>query len=132
MHLPESGRRERETPVTDALMDLLRPMRRRTGCITAHDRDEALAQRKLTRRIALRAPFLSAVRILASSDMVSVLPRRVAEELVRYRPLAIQVLPFSSTIIKTAMIWPRWLDNQPAHSWLRGIVAGVSREQHAR
>jgi DNA-binding transcriptional LysR family regulator len=94
--------------------------------------DEALAQRKLARRIALRAPFLSAVRILVSSDMVSVLPRRVAEELVRYRPLTIRVLPFSSPIIKTAMIWPRWLDNQPAHGWLRDTVARVSRELHAR
>lgn len=94
--------------------------------------DEALAKRKLTRRIALRAPFLSAVRILASSDMVSVLPRRIAEELVRHRPLAIRVLPFSSPIIKTAMIWPRWLDNQPAHCWLRDVVAGVSRELHER
>jgi DNA-binding transcriptional LysR family regulator len=94
--------------------------------------DEALAQRKLARRIALRAPFLSAVRILVSSDMVSVLPQRVAEELVRYRPLTIRVLPFSSPIIKTAMIWPRWLDNQPAHGWLRDTVARVSRELHAR
>lgn len=94
--------------------------------------DEALAQRKLARRIALRAPFLSAVRILVSSDMVSVLPQRVAEELVRYRPLTIRVLPFSSPIIKTAMIWPRWLDNQPAHGWLRDTVARVSREVHAR
>ena len=94
--------------------------------------DEALAQRKLARRIALRAPFLSAVRILVSSDMVSVLPQRVAEELVRYRPLTIRVLPFSSPIIKTAMIWPRWLDNQPAHGWLRDTVARVSRDLHAR
>jgi DNA-binding transcriptional LysR family regulator len=94
--------------------------------------DEALAQRKLTRRIALRAPFLSAVRILVSSNMVSVLPQRIAEELVRYRPLAIRALPFSSPVIETAMIWPRWLDNQPAHGWLRGIVAGMSGELHAR
>jgi DNA-binding transcriptional LysR family regulator len=94
--------------------------------------DQALAQRKLARRIALRAPFLSAVRILVSSDMVSVLPQRVAEELVRYRPLTIRMLPFSSPIIKTAMIWPRWLDNQPAHGWLRDAVARVSREVHAR
>jgi hypothetical protein len=42
------------------------------------------------------------------------------------------VLPFSSPIIKTAMIWPRWLDNQPAHCWLRDVVAGVSRELHER
>jgi DNA-binding transcriptional LysR family regulator len=94
--------------------------------------DEALGRSKLARRIALRAPFLSAVRILVSSDMVSVLPRRIAEELVRYRPLAIRALPFSSPVIERAMIWPRWLDNQPAHGWLRNIVAGVSRELDAR
>jgi DNA-binding transcriptional LysR family regulator len=94
--------------------------------------DGALARRKLTRRITLRAPFLSAVRVLASSDMVSVLPRRIAEELVRHRPLATRVLPFSSPIIKTAMMWPRRLDNQPAHYWLRDVVAGVSRELQAR
>jgi DNA-binding transcriptional LysR family regulator len=84
--------------------------------------DEALARRKLTRRIALRAPFLSAVRILLASDMVSILPRRTAEELVCHRPLVIRPLSHSSPIIETAMIWPRRLDNQPAHCWLRDIV----------
>jgi hypothetical protein len=24
------------------------------------------------------------------------------------------------------MIWPRWLDNQPAHRWLREIVTVVA------
>jgi DNA-binding transcriptional LysR family regulator len=87
--------------------------------------DEALARRKLKRRIQLRAPFLSAVRILVASDMVSVLQRRVAEELVRYRPLVIRPLPHSSPTLETAMIWPRWLDNQPAHRWLRDIVCSI-------
>jgi DNA-binding transcriptional LysR family regulator len=90
--------------------------------------DQALARRKLARRIALRAPFLSAVRILATSENVSVLPRRVAEELARHRPLGMRVLPFSSPVIKTAMIWPRWLDNQPAHSWLRNVIAAASKD----
>jgi DNA-binding transcriptional LysR family regulator len=89
--------------------------------------DEALAQRRLTRRIQLRAPFLSAVRILVASDMVSVLERRLAEELVRYRPLLIRTLPHSSPTMETAMIWPRWLDNQPAHRWLRENVERVTR-----
>ena len=89
--------------------------------------DQALARRKLTRRIQLRAPFISAVRILGASDMVSVLQRRVAEELVRYRPLVIRPLPHSSPTLETAMIWPRWLDNQPAHRWLRGIVGVVTK-----
>ena len=88
--------------------------------------DRILARRKLKRRIALRAPFLSAVRILASSDMVSIFPRRIAKELVRYRPLVIRDLSHSSPVIETAMIWPRWLDNQPAHRWLRDTVGTVT------
>jgi DNA-binding transcriptional LysR family regulator len=93
--------------------------------------DQALARRKLARRIALRAPFLSAVRILATSDNVSVLPHRVADELARHRPLGVTVLPFPSPVIKAAMIWPRWLDNQPAHRWLRNVIAAAAKELHS-
>jgi DNA-binding transcriptional LysR family regulator len=89
--------------------------------------DEALARRKLKRRVQLRAPFLSTVRILVASDMVSVLERRVAEELVRYRPLVIRPLPHASQTLETAMIWPRWLDNQPAHRWLRETVWSAAK-----
>jgi DNA-binding transcriptional LysR family regulator len=89
--------------------------------------DEALKRRKLTHWVALRAPFLSAVRILVTSDMVCIFPRRVAEELVRYRPLAIRQLPLASPSIETAMIWPRRLANQPAHRWLRNIVCGATK-----
>jgi len=87
--------------------------------------DQALARRKLARRIQLRAPFLSAVRILIASDMVSVLRRRVAEEVVRYRPLVIRALPHPSPMMETAMLWPRWLDNQPGHRWLRDMVGAA-------
>jgi DNA-binding transcriptional LysR family regulator len=62
--------------------------------------DGVLARRKLTRRITLRAPFLSAVRILASSDMVSVLPQRIAEELVRHRPLRPECCRFRPRSLK--------------------------------
>jgi DNA-binding transcriptional LysR family regulator len=89
--------------------------------------DQALARRRLKRRIHLRAPFLSAVRILVVSDMISVLQRRVAEELVRYRPLVIRALPHSSPSLETAMIWPRWLDDQPAHRWLREVVTVMTK-----
>jgi len=87
--------------------------------------DEAIARWKLRRRIAMRAPFLSSVQILTTSDMVSVFPRRMAEEIVRHRPLVIRHLSHLSPIIEIAMIWPRRLDNQPAHRWLRDIVSLV-------
>jgi hypothetical protein len=34
-------------------------------------------------------------------------------------------LSHSFLVIETAMIWPRRLANQPAHRWLREIVATV-------
>jgi DNA-binding transcriptional LysR family regulator len=89
--------------------------------------DQALARRRLTRRIQLQAPFLSAVRILVVSDMVAILRRRVAEELMRYRPLVIRPLPLASPMVETAMIWPRRLDNQPAHGWLRELVGAATK-----
>jgi DNA-binding transcriptional LysR family regulator len=92
-----------------------------------HFIDEALARRKLTRRIMLRAPFLSAVRILAASDMISIIPRRIAEELIRYRPLVIRPLLHSPPVIEITMVWPRRLDNQPAHRWLRENVGLVTK-----
>jgi DNA-binding transcriptional LysR family regulator len=89
--------------------------------------DRALARRKLTRRVQLHAPFLSAAQILATSDMVAVLEQRVADELVRNRPLVIRRLPHSSPTLETAMIWPRRLDNQPAHRWLREMVGVTAK-----
>jgi DNA-binding transcriptional LysR family regulator len=89
--------------------------------------DQALARNKRARRVALHAPFLSASRVLLTSGMISVLPRRIAEELSFHLPLTIRQLPFASPNIKTTMIWPRWLDNQPAHLWIRGVISDASR-----
>ena len=51
----------------------------------------------------MRAPFLSAGRILETTDMVSVLPRRIAQDLMRHRPLAIRPLLVSSPAIETSL-----------------------------
>jgi DNA-binding transcriptional LysR family regulator len=89
--------------------------------------DQALARRRLRRRIQLRAPFLSAVRILVASDMAVILRRRVAEELIRYRPLVIRAMPLASPMVETSMIWARRVDNQPAHVWLREMVGAATK-----
>jgi DNA-binding transcriptional LysR family regulator len=89
--------------------------------------DRALSRSKLARQITLHAPFLSAARILAGSDAVAVLPRRVARELTGYRPFAFHDLPFTSPVVTTTMMWPRWLDNEPAHRWLRDNVERTAK-----
>jgi DNA-binding transcriptional LysR family regulator len=93
--------------------------------------DEALSRREVARRIRLRAPFLSAVRFLAASDFVAVLPQRIAQELTTHHPLVIRQLPHPSPSIETVMIWPRWFDDQPAHRWLRQNVEFAAKELHS-
>ena len=87
--------------------------------------DQALAEQGFTLQPALRVPLVSAAGILAASDRVAVLPGRMAEALARFRPLRVQPLAFASVTFEVAMIWPKRLDNQATHRWLRDMVAAV-------
>jgi DNA-binding transcriptional LysR family regulator len=82
-------------------------------------------------RPSIRAPFLSAASILTASDLVLVLPLNVAKDMVRSRPLVFRELSRSPKPIEAAMIWPRRLDNQPAHAWLRDVIIGVTNDLRA-
>jgi len=75
---------------------------------------------------AMRAPFLSAAQILATSDLVSVLPLNVAKSMTRSHHLVFGRLSRSPKPIEAAMIWLRRLDNQPAHAWLRDVIGRVT------
>ncbi len=87
--------------------------------------DAWLKREKLSRRIAHRAPYLSAARILAQSNMVATLSSRIAEAFVEAAGLRIAELPCRSPRVTLAMVWHRRLENQPAHRWLRGLLAQV-------
>jgi DNA-binding transcriptional LysR family regulator len=86
---------------------------------------------KLGTRAAMRAPFLSAAPILATSDLVSVLPLNVAKSMIKSHHLAFHRLSRSPKPIEAAMIWPRRLDNQPAHAWLRDVISHVVKDFRA-
>ena len=81
---------------------------------------------KLGPRAAMRAPFLSAAPILATSDLVSVLPLNVAKSMTKSHQLVYRRLSRSPKPIEAAMIWLRRLDNQPAHAWLRDVIGRVT------
>ncbi|MEH2469751.1 DNA-binding transcriptional LysR family regulator [Nitrobacteraceae bacterium AZCC 2161] len=74
---------------------------------------------------AMRAPFLAAAQILATSDLVSVLPLNVAKNMTRSHHLVFRRLSRPPKPIEAAMIWLRRLDNQPAHAWLRDVISRV-------
>ncbi len=89
--------------------------------------DEALAERGLNRRIAVRVPFLSTALLLMNSDYITVLPRRVAADMVAICPLVAKDLPFPPPWLALSMIWHRRLDNQPAQRWLRDAIRAVAQ-----
>jgi DNA-binding transcriptional LysR family regulator len=85
------------------------------------------------RQTGIRAPILSAARILATSDFVCILPLKVAIEMTRSRELAYRGLARPPKAIETSMVWLRRLDNQPAHAWLRNEIAkAVDSLTHGR
>jgi DNA-binding transcriptional LysR family regulator len=90
--------------------------------------DGGLGRSKPTLKSAMRAPFLSAAQILATSDLVSVLPLNVAKSMTRSHHLVYRRLSRSPKPIEAAMIWLRRLDNQLAHAWLRDVISRVVRD----
>jgi len=89
--------------------------------------DDWLVGHGLARRIAHRAPYLSMARILSKSDLVAILCRRIAEAFMRIDKLQIRELPCPSPRVAIGMLWHRRLENQPAHKWLRELVAAVCK-----
>jgi DNA-binding transcriptional LysR family regulator len=90
-----------------------------------------LGKSKAAAKPAMRAPILAAAQILATSDLVSVLPLNVAKNMTRSHQLVFRRLSRSPKPIEAAMIWLRRLDNQPAHAWLREIVSQVTADLRA-
>ena len=80
---------------------------------------------------AMRAPFLSAAQILATSDLVSVFPLNIARHMTKSHGLVLHRLSRPPKPIEAAMSWLRRLDNQPAHAWLREVVVRVAHDLRA-
>lgn len=85
--------------------------------------DTALAALGRHRRVVLRVPyFLAAPLLIASSDLVLTLPRRVAMLLVELAPLRLLEPPIALPHFTQRMVWPTRLQDDPGHRWLRDVV----------
>jgi DNA-binding transcriptional LysR family regulator len=89
--------------------------------------DRWLTEHRCERRIALRAPYLSAASVLVQSDFVATLSRRIAQEFVRNHPLEIRQPPYESPRMRTTMLWHRRLERHPAHRWLRESIMSLAK-----
>ncbi|MCE8035518.1 MULTISPECIES: LysR family transcriptional regulator [Halomonadaceae] len=90
--------------------------------------DEALAQHGLTRRIAVRTPhFLVAPMIVAESDLILSIPRKLAHRISRLAPIEILEAPIKIQPFAPSIIWHERKHYDPAHIWLRNQIIEIVR-----
>jgi len=89
--------------------------------------DRALAEIGRSREIGLRVShFLNVPTLVSSTDMIAALSRRVAEPFAKMLPLRIFEPPLRLRTSRIGMVWHESLEDDPAHRWLRGMIAEVS------
>jgi DNA-binding transcriptional LysR family regulator len=92
--------------------------------------DTVLAQKGLTRELAVLAPhFASVPFIVARSDLIATVPRRLAARFSKALKLQILPMPFTLPPFRLSMLWHERVDSDPAHAWLRGLVVETVNEQ---
>ena len=83
--------------------------------------DEALAERGVTRRVVLSVPhFLFVLSVVASTDLVAMVPSRLALD---HAALRVVEPPVEVPGYEMAMLWHERVHRDPAHKWLRGLIA---------
>jgi DNA-binding transcriptional LysR family regulator len=82
--------------------------------------DVAISALGLARHVALRVPhFLAGAMLVAESDMILTLPRRLAHRLAEKLPIEVLDLPLQVSSLSPAMIWHERLHGDRAHMWVR-------------
>jgi DNA-binding transcriptional LysR family regulator len=83
----------------------------------------------ITRRVAvLTYSFITLPALLVGTDRVATVHERVAKRLVGAWPLEIRPTPMKFDAMEQAMQWHKFRTNDPALSWLRGLI--VEAAQH--
>lgn len=85
--------------------------------------DDHLADLGASRTVQHAVPhFLAIPAIIRGTPMISTLPARIAETLGRDDGLTTYPLPFRAEPHQVVQIWPKRLDRDPMHRWLREMV----------
>ena len=92
--------------------------------------DEALAALGRQRHIVLTVnQFFTAGRVVASSNLLTVLPRHFVSVTGIADQLLLRELPFDVPPVHVDALWHRRLQHDSAHEWLRGVMAELPQRQ---
>jgi DNA-binding transcriptional LysR family regulator len=89
--------------------------------------DEALAQLGRERRILLTVnQFFTAGRVVANSDLITVLPKHLMSSTGMTDSLVWRELPLTLPAVHLDMLWHERDSRNPAHRWLRGNLESTA------
>ncbi|MBK8072538.1 MAG: LysR family transcriptional regulator [Ramlibacter sp.] len=95
--------------------------------------DEALASIGRTRRVVLTVnQFFTAGRVVAHSDLLTVLPRHFVGVTGMADELVLRPLPFDVPTVHVDSLWHRRREREPAHAWLRLAVQAAAKRAFAK
>jgi len=104
---------------------LISPGGQRQGAV-----DRQLEQLGLQRRVVMTVPhFLMAPHLVAGSDLLCVLPGRVARRLAEPLGLLLRPPPLPLPGFNLSMVWHPRLERAAAQAWLRQLVVQVASEE---
>ncbi len=90
--------------------------------------DEALSALQRQRRIVLTVnQFFTASRVVAQSDLLTVLPRHFVRQADVGNELVIRNLPFDMPVVHVDAMWHKRQQHNSAHQWLRSAVAASAK-----
>jgi DNA-binding transcriptional LysR family regulator len=91
--------------------------------------DEALASLGKKRRVVLTVnQFFTAGRVVATSDLLTVLPRHFIEVTGREQELAHRELPFEVAPVHVDALWHRRQGQRSDHAWFRQALAAAAMQ----
>lgn len=89
--------------------------------------DGTLADHRLSRNVTVMVPsFLLAARVVAETDLIAILPRRVAQQFIQSGLLKMVELPFQFPRFPIFQYWHERHNNHPQQQWLRQVVVEVA------
>lgn len=89
--------------------------------------ENALAARGLTRRVGVSVPdSYSAIAVVARSDMVTLIPRRLAQLSAESGRLKLIEPPYPSTPVDIGLIYLKERLAEPAIAWMRDLIRKVA------
>ena len=100
----------------------------RDGTMYATAIDSALAAHGLVRTVSLWLPsFLAVASVVARTDLIATIPRRLAVHAAASLPIAVYDPPLTLPAPEFALYWHQRSRDDPGHRWLRDRIAGLLR-----